>query len=77
MFKTYLLQFRSQGKKKEIYRALLVMCFYVYLFIFYGFWGVTNKTIPWALVVWMMVSFASVNGCWIDEHRPKLSVPEK
>ena len=53
------------------------MCFYVYLFIFYGFWGVTNKTIPWALVVWMMVSFASVNGCWIDEHRPKLSVPEK
>jgi hypothetical protein len=26
--------------------------------------------------VWMMVSFASVTGCQIDEPLPKLSVPE-
>lgn len=68
----------ANGNYRNIVGALLVMCFYVsFLLLFYGFLGGMNKKFPWALVVWMMVSFASVTGCRIDEHRPKLSVLKK
>lgn len=48
------------------------MCF-LFFPIFWDF-GL-NKNVPWHWL-WMMVSFASVTGCWMDEPRPNLTVIE-
>ena len=62
-------------KAKRVLGVVLVMCFmFFFLLLFSGIFGM-NKNIPWALV-WMLVSFASVTGCRIDEPRPHFIVPE-
>lgn len=65
--------FKKLQKARRILGAVLVICFMFFYFL--GIFGMNMKH-ALGILLWMMVSFASVTGCRIDEPRPNFTVPE-